>query len=196
MNSTIDQLLARAEQDLEIASRRREIAAALAADWAYWSRLLNGGTAPAEAREATVLHADMMSGQSADTAASQYADMASDRDTRKAVSEAPLLAAAAAPVLQPAAPQSTCRMCGGPITPRHNGRGSAQVYCSPACRIRYNNRPRQTGRPRGRPRKSTAPEPAPLPDLIERPFSMGEFEEVWLKETLRPPHLAIEEPLR
>jgi hypothetical protein len=39
----IEQLLARAEADLEIATRRRDLAAALAADWEYWECLLNGG---------------------------------------------------------------------------------------------------------------------------------------------------------
>jgi hypothetical protein len=38
----IDQLLARAETDLEIATRRRDLALALAADWSYWAPLLGG----------------------------------------------------------------------------------------------------------------------------------------------------------
>jgi hypothetical protein len=48
----IEQLLARAEADLEVATRRREIAAALAADWAYWAPLLNGATEPVQRRPA------------------------------------------------------------------------------------------------------------------------------------------------
>jgi hypothetical protein len=48
----IEQLLARAEADLEIATRRRDLAAALAADWAYWAPLFNGAAEPQHAREA------------------------------------------------------------------------------------------------------------------------------------------------
>jgi hypothetical protein len=45
-------LLAVAEADLEIALRRRELAQAIAADWPYWSTVMNGATAPVEQREA------------------------------------------------------------------------------------------------------------------------------------------------
>jgi hypothetical protein len=48
----IEQLLARAEADLEIATRRRDLAAALAADWAYWAPLLNGSAEPVQRVEA------------------------------------------------------------------------------------------------------------------------------------------------
>jgi hypothetical protein len=43
----IDQLISRAEADLERAAKRHEIAQALAADWTYWAPLLVGaGKAP------------------------------------------------------------------------------------------------------------------------------------------------------
>jgi hypothetical protein len=152
----IDQLLAQAEADLEIAIKRREIAAALAADWSYWAPLLNGSQGAAQTHEAT------------------------------AQPPAPVLAASEAP--------RSCRQCSALFTPLRNGQGQPQVYCSPACRAKYHHP--QTGRPRGRPRKEAKLEPEPLPDQVERPFSMAEAEAVWLKEQLRPPHLAVEEPLR
>jgi hypothetical protein len=50
---TPDQLLAQAEADLEVATRRREIAQAIAADWGWWSSALNGSGVPQDAHEET-----------------------------------------------------------------------------------------------------------------------------------------------
>jgi hypothetical protein len=47
----IEQLLAQAEAALELATRRRELLQALAADWAYWGPLLTGAAELVEARE-------------------------------------------------------------------------------------------------------------------------------------------------
>jgi hypothetical protein len=48
----IDQLLARAEADLEVATRRREIAQTIAPDWAWWGPLFNSAVVPQDEREA------------------------------------------------------------------------------------------------------------------------------------------------
>jgi hypothetical protein len=165
----LEQLLARAEADLDLARRRLEIAQALTADWSYWAPLLNGTAGPVHEAAA--------------------APHNSDEYNR----ERPLPTEAA-----DTAPQSACRGCGGPVPPRLNYGGRAKVYCSKPCRLRHIGTQQRTGRPRGRPPKAVldlSPEPLPTLDQLARPFSMHDAELTYIKELLRPPELAVEAPL-
>jgi hypothetical protein len=163
----IDQLLAQAEDDLERAARRRDLAQALAADWSYWAPILTGSQdCPPAAQEASV--------------------------ERRPAAEPPVPPELAAPALD--APRPACPVCGEPVplTAHPIGGGRERTYCSAKCRVLFHRRKTRTGRPVGRPRKTAfEPDPDPLPLHVERPFSMRDAELAYVQELLRPPPVPV-----
>jgi hypothetical protein len=84
-------------------------------------------------------------------------------------------------VAKNAKPLPTCRKCGAAIERRPDQRGRLPAFCDDC-------------RPAPKPRQQIDLDPEPLPDQRDRPFSMANVEDEWLRETLRPPPLPIETP--
>jgi hypothetical protein len=163
----IDQLLAQAERDLEIAARRREIAQAIAADWDWWRPALTGAVDPAERRE-TVAEPPARAEPAAPADGSPEAPQALCRQCG-----------------EPIPPRKS------------GGGGRPKVFCSPKCGNTWHAKQANARRKAAKAEaKRTATElelpPEPLPDLEARPFYTGDREDSWLAAQLRPPALPWE----
>jgi hypothetical protein len=159
----IDQLLARAEADLEVATRRREIAQPLAADWAYWAPLLGGATVPQDAREAVAKPPGL-----AEAAA--------------AAGE-PLGCQKCGGPIPPSARRSgrPRRFCSAKCG--HTWHGQQAYQRAKAAKAEAKRVPTEI---------ELGPEPLPDVRPEERPLHSAEYEDRWLQEQLKPPALPWE----
>jgi hypothetical protein len=167
---TPDQLLARTEADLEVATRRREIAQAIAADWGWWSSALTGTAVPQDERE-TVAQPT--------TPAEPATPVGTDRGC---------------------GPPGCRRCGEPIPPRKSGGGGRPKVFCSQRCGTAWHakrclQRKREAAKAAAQrvPAEIELP-PDPLGDIRpeERPMQTAEYEDKWLQEQLRLPRLPWE----
>jgi hypothetical protein len=146
----IDELLARAEREFELARRRREMAFAIAADWAWWGPALNAATEPVDALEGI------------------------DRPTAPTEVAAPVLTAAT-PALGAC---RQCGEAIPPRSRGKGGR--QKIFCSAECRTKHHSArqaQKRNGAIRSRKIKvELGPEPVPDFNSGARPLRVPDYE--------------------